>query len=126
MVYDVYLGGISKHKPLSQALFLGPDGVALRASPVHRVLFCGGFLEASRRRWTPLAGEAPARRGQVRGTELKRAQEGSMSCHGQLHIHGECLKAEAISGFLGLFCPLWSLVWSPLSRSEQPQTCSLE
>lgn len=54
MVYGVYLGGISKHEAIAQALFLGPVGVALGASSVERVLFSGGFLEASRSRWTPL------------------------------------------------------------------------
>lgn len=48
------LGGISKHEAVAQALFLGPVGVASGASSVERVLFCGGFLEASRSRWTPL------------------------------------------------------------------------
>lgn len=54
MVYGVYLGDISKHEAITQALFLGPVGVALGASSVERVLFCGGFLEASRSRWALL------------------------------------------------------------------------
>lgn len=65
--------------------------------------FCS--MEASRNRWTPQAGEMPAKRDQDRGTGLKEASREFWNCHGQLHINGDYLKAEAISGFLGLLCP---------------------
>lgn len=81
-------------------------GVALRAFSMERILFHEGFLEASRSRWTPQAGEMPAKRDQDRGTGLKEASREFCNCHGQLHFNRDYLKAEAISGFLGLLCPL--------------------
>ena len=84
---------------------------ALEAFLVKNFLFCW-LLEASRSRWTPQAGEVPVRRGQLRGKGLKGVSRGICSCCGQLHINGECLKAEVTSGFLGLLC-LTSLMYGP-------------
>lgn len=102
-----------------------PARAALEAFWVKTVLFCGGFLEASRSKWTPQTGEVPARRSPLRGKGLKGVSRGICSCCGQLHINGDCLKAEVTSGFLGLFC-LLVLSMAPGSRSEQPHACFVE
>lgn len=75
-------------------------GVALRAFSMERILFHGGFLEASRSRWTPQAGEMPAKRDQDKRTGLKEDLKGVLEL------------PWAAAHYWGLF-ESWSHIWFP-------------